>query len=191
MARAGMANLIKRLRAETQAGTADYTLAGVTYFVDDQIEAALDRTQRLIQGVPLIPLPTYEDGVYRYYDYGIPLGRYFEESETGSGWAVKDSGGATVTDYTVNYASRRITFNTDQAGKTYTLDARAYNLNAAAAEIWEQKAAYAASKVDWNSDNHGVQANQEYLHCLAMARRYRQMAGPKISQLVRLDEAGR
>ena len=40
MARAGMANLITEMRVLCQAGTADYSVAGVAYFSDDQIQAS-------------------------------------------------------------------------------------------------------------------------------------------------------
>ena len=135
-ARAGMSNLIKALRAATAVGTSDYTINSVSYWTDDQLQEMLDRYQEQHVHINLTPKPMYT-GDWEYYDYLIPQGRNFEESGTDSGWAVRNSAGGTVTGYTVNYPARKITFTADQAGKAYYLDCRTYNLQLAAADVWE------------------------------------------------------
>lgn len=187
MAREGMATLIRRLRAMTGAGDADHTIGQVTYWSDDQLQEALDATQHTLLGERLAPLHIVEGGAVRTYAYGFPFGRHFEEDAPDSGWAVKDSRGQTVTGYSVDYAARRITFPADQRGAAYFLDARTYNLAAAAAAVWEQKAAFAAGRLDWWADDRYVRGGQEYQHCMAMAAHCRRLAGPKVTRLARVD----
>jgi hypothetical protein len=188
MARAGMTNVIRRLRALTDAGTADYTLDGVAYWSDDQLQDELDRAARILQGEPLEPVWVTEDGAARLYSYAFPFGRHFEEQGPGAGWAVRNLIGGEVSGYTVDYALRRITFAADQRGAFCTLDARAFNLEAAAARVWEHKAAFAASKLDWNADGRRVRGSQEHRHCRMMAAHFRRLAGVRVSRMRRVDE---
>src|SRR5262249_40276 len=124
-ARAGMATLIGELRAACNAGTADYSLSGVPYWSDDQLQIELDRTQRVYQFLELEPMPDYVDGQTKFFQYGIPamLGTFFEEDASNSGWCVKTSSGGSVasSDYAVNYQAGRITFSADQRGSIYFL----------------------------------------------------------------------
>lgn len=186
--RAGMANLIQELRAAANVGTDEYSVDGVTYWTDDQLQTRLDKTQETHVRLLLQERPVYT-GDWEYYEYLIPAGPHFEQSGTDSGWVVRDSLGGTVTGYTVNYAARKITFSADQEGASYYLDCRTYNLNAAAADVWEWKAAHVAAAFDWSSDNHSVKASQEYEHCMAQAAKFRGRAGIKSSKMFRTDEA--
>lgn len=184
-----MATLIARLRAMCAAGTADHTVGSVTYWTDDQLQERLDRTRRTFYRLWLAPDPAFEEGAFIYLDYSIPVGPHFEEAGSTSGWAVRDGEGAVISSgYSVNYAARRITFDADQAGAVRTLDCRVYDLDAAAALVWEDKAAFAAARADWSSDNHSVKASQEYEHCMAMAQRYRDASGARFAPFVRTDE---
>lgn len=183
MSRVGMASLISRLRALCEAGTNDHTTEGISYWSNDQLQAMLDRHSTTLMGLRLTPL----FGGGTVYQYLIPIGRDFEEAGTDSGFALRGADGALIgpEQYSVNYAARRITFNTDQGGAPMFLDVRTYNLNAAAAEVWAHKAAFAAAKLDWAADGHRVRASQEYRHCVWMARRFRSMAGIQVGRLVR------
>lgn len=188
MARAGMTNVIRRLRALTDAGAADYTLDGVTYWSDDQLQDELDRAGRTLQGEPLQPLWITEDGAARLYSYAFPFGRNFEEQAPDSGWAVHDALGNEAAGYSVDYALRRITFPADQRGAFYSLDARVFNLEEAAARVWEQKTAFAATKLDWNADGRRVRGSQEHRHCRMMAAHFRRLAGIRVGRMRRVDE---
>lgn len=191
-ARAGMANLITEMRVLCNAGTADYTVASVTYFSDDQLQATLDGVRTELRDVALVDRPQRGTAGYSYLDYEIPrtAGAWFEEAATGSGWAVKDGTGATVGTalYSVNYRARMITFASDTGGSAYTLDARAYDLNRAAANLWRRRAALEGLQVDWSSDNHSVKASQRRDFCLDMAAQFDSQAGPTVGQFVRVDE---
>ena len=194
--RATMATLITRLRGLCEAGVDDYVLAGDTYWTDPQLQDHLDGSRQDWRSVPLEAQPEIvADNVYDYLDYRIPteiVGRDFEEAGTGSIWAVKDSTGATVSTslYTVNYRAGIIRFTTDQDAASYRLDCRTFNLNAAAREVWETKAAHAAAGVDWASDNHKISSSQEYEHCKERAEYFRKLGkGFQTIKLVRTDEA--
>ena len=110
--------------------------------------------------------------------------------DTSSGWCVRDSAGGSVSaaNYSVNYQAKKVTFSADTQGSALYLDARSYNVNAAAADIWRQKASIAAVNVDWKSDNHQVSASQEAANCLRMADYYDQQAGSRYGRFVRADE---
>jgi hypothetical protein len=193
-ARAGMANLILRLRALTEASASDYSIGVTTYWSDDQLQDILDGTRKDYRMVALEPQPELgSDGFYDYFDYKIPpeIGRDFEEAGSGSIWAVKKSDGTLISssDYTVNYRAGLLRFNTDQAATFYFLDVRTFNLNAAAYEVWQTKAAHAVAGVDWKSDNHDIKGSQEYEHCMQMAERFRRMgSGWQSTTMVRVDE---
>jgi len=194
MARTGMTNLITELRTMTNAGNEDYQIAGTYYFDDDQLQAELDKTQVYAVAVPLTPIPIPAAGAtsYTHYTWPAEIGVWIEDyaGNTTSGWAVKDSVGNTqgTTLYSANIQARRITFVSDTAGSAYMLEARYYDLNKAAANVWRWKAAHVANKVDWQSDNHRISASQEVKACLDMAKFYQSQSGISTGQLIRSDE---
>jgi hypothetical protein len=158
MSRTGMSNLITRLRAMTQAGTADYTLDSDTYFSDDHLQAILDANVTLLETEPLQWLPTQIGGgtiqwlrcTAGYTDY--------EESSGGTAvWAVRDGPGNLIggtvgtAAYSVNYNDGMIDFTSDQGGTAYYLTARSYDLYSAAADLWLQRQAYYTNWASWQS----------------------------------------
>jgi len=191
-ARAGMATLISNLRQKTNAGSADATINGVTYWTDDQLQAQLDRQQQTWHYVRLNADPVLTNSLYEWYDYLVPpevMGE-LEENAADSGWCVRDSAGGSVSasNYSVNYPARRITFSANTHGSILYLDARSYNVNAAAAEMWRMKASIASTKVDWQSDNHRVSSSQESANYLRMADYYESLSGSRTGRFVRTDE---
>lgn len=193
-ARGGMDNLISEVRRMTHAGTADHTVAGVAYWTDDQIQERLDRTRQTVKRVSLSSDPEYVAGDNVYLEYKIPVYlKWLEEDDTDSGWALRDGDGADATGYTVNYQSGVITFGTDQDSEIYYLDARAYDVYAAAGDMWESKAGFYEASVDWSSDNHRVSKSQMVKHAMAMANKYKGMGPSAMSftRRVRVDERRR
>lgn len=192
MARAGMTTLISSLRQKTNAGTADYTLGAITFWSDAQLQAELDKQQQTWRYVRLNSSPVLVSGTYEYYDYLVPLELTgeLEENAADSGWCVRDSAGGSISSsgYSVNYQAKKVTFTANQQGSVYYLDARSYNVNAAAAEVWRMKASIAATNVDWKSDNHQVSSSQEYEHCIRMAEFYDAEAGSRYGRFMRADE---
>lgn len=193
MARAGLANLISLLRVLTNTTPNDITLNGETYFADDHLQMMLDSTQQVWTRVPLIPQPVYIDGAPIYLTYALPnhIPRFFEEGDAiESGWFVYDSTGTVVdlADYTPNYPAGTLEFAADTDGGSFTISCRTYNLYRAASNIWLQKASFAYQNVDWTSDNHQLQASQEFAHAVQMAEYYATKAGSQVARLVRSDE---
>lgn len=191
MARAGMATLIQQVRAFAHAGVNDYTVSDETYWTDDQIQAILDENRQQMVYIDLESDPIYDDGTWKYYEYSIPGGRWIEEASTSGAFVVRDSNGDVISsaNYTVNYRARRVTFTADQDGAIIRADYRTYSVYKAAARVWEEKAAYLAQMVDWSSDNHQFKAGTEYDRAMAMAAKYRGMAGITTGVMVRTDEA--
>lgn len=191
MARAGMATMLLELRRRTNAGTADYNVNGVAYFTDDQLEDIADRYRVTLKSIPLHAIPQRVASDYEYKEYPIPGQlQWIEENQTDSGWALRDNTGGTIlaSAYTVNYQSRLITFTSDTDNADYYLDCRNYDLNQAAADIWDSKSSFVANAVNWQSDNHRIEASSEYQHCLAMAKFWRGKSGMKTAKMVRTDE---
>lgn len=188
MARAGMTNLITHIRALCNIGTADYTIGVTNYFSDDQIQGYLDEQRDVWREVELWPYEDRISGGYSYteYDFKTVLGG-IEENQTGSGWALVDGNGETVTGYTVNYAAKMITFSSDQGNTAYYLACRSYDLERTAAAIWEKIAAFERGSVDWKSDNHDIKAEQRYQHAMGMAKHWKKQARSGMTRLVRVD----
>jgi hypothetical protein len=193
MSRAGMATLIQLVRAATNAGTADYTIAGTTYWTDDQIQAELDRTMQPYRFVMLEFAPQYNNGGYQWFDYLLPdvLGSTIEAGHSAdSGWIVRDTNGGSIdsTTYTVDYEARKITFAADRRGSAIFLDARSYNVYRAASRLWKSKAGHVANQFDWKTDNTEIKGSGQYQQALEMSRYYASLAGPVVSRMFRTDE---
>lgn len=184
-ARAGMEWLIAQLRRMAAADETGWT--------DDDLQAALDRTRAEVRGLPVEPL-AQRAGQTAYSDYLIPPSVRdveYAPPHGDDGWRLVDSSGQAAPQHTVSLAAGVITFDAPTDGRTYYLDCRSYDLNGAAAEIWDQKAAAAAASVDWQSDNHRISASQEIEHCLRMAQMYRARARASVraAMMTRSDEA--
>lgn len=188
-ARDGMANLITQLRLLANAGPTDHTVNGVAYWTDDQLQERLDAHRQTVKRLAIHAEPEYIDGDYLYTEYFIPeQHRQFEEAGTDSGWALRDGDGTAITTgYTVNYESGTITFDADQDAEIYYLDFRVYDMNLAAADVWERKAGFYEASVDWSSDNHSVKRGQQRDFALKKAAEFRRRAGPMVSRRVRTD----
>jgi hypothetical protein len=176
VARIGMASLIAELRGLTEASPSDYIIAGNPYWVDAQLQDVLD-----IHRVDVIfePLQSYPvqvgGGSISYKDYRSGYG-YFEATTGGSAiFYLQDSTGAVIasSNYTPDYRRGQVQFSADQAGTTYYLNGRSYDLDAAAADIWRRKAAhYAPGAFDFSTDNHSIRRSQVYQHCIEMAKHF-------------------
>jgi len=194
--RAGMALLLRELRALANANADDVTVGGETFWSDEQLQARLDRYRVEFKSLDLQEVARLNDaGQYEYYEYKIPerAGRWFEGAESGAeAWQVRRTTGFPVatTSYGVNYPARMIVFTANQSGYQFVLDCRSYDLFATAADIWEEKAGQAAAAVDWQSDNHRVSASQNMAHCYKMAKQLRAKSwqGARASTFFRTDE---
>lgn len=192
MARDSMAALISELRRYTNAGTSDSTVAGVSYWTDDQLEEILDRHRYPARHIPLESLPIIEDGAEVYTEYRVPPqfqnSGWVERFGAESAWRVHTSTGGVAPAHTVNYERLTITFDEDTAGADYSLDYDIYDLNGAAADVWETKAGFAYAEVDFSTDNHRFAASQKHKACISMAETFRARSGSKYVEVFRSDE---
>jgi hypothetical protein len=175
--RTGMQSLISTVRGYANAGTAEWTVTTdtgiLTYWSDQELQNALDRHKVEYIHAPMQSVQSYSGGsvVYLQYRTNVP------DIESGTAvFKVEDVSG-TVTPASVDYARGVATFATDQAGKALYWSGYAYDLNAAAADIWRVKASHAAELVDWSTDGHNVKRSQQVKAFQEMAAFYQARSG--------------
>ena len=164
-AREGMTDLITSLRGMTNAGTADYTIGTTVYWSDDQLQAKLDAHR----------LDFYDASLSAVQDYKTYRAPYRNLEGGTVNFILKDAVGNTAgtADYTADYMNRVVTFAADQAGKSWYLTGRSYDIYAAAADVWRSKAAHASeTSFDFSTDNHSIKGSNIPAQCLKMADYY-------------------
>lgn len=184
MARSGMANLILRWRRMVDD-------AGTAVWDADQAQQILDAHRTDIWREIVTAHPIMEDGDTVWKTYSSA---YDNLEETTGGTAVfrlYDSGGTAVgtANYTPDYERGVIQFSADQAGSTYYLDARAYDLNAAAADGWTERMAKVSGWYSFESEGKGFDRSDYFKHCTEMADYYRGKAPMLVTRLYRSDLA--
>lgn len=191
-ARTGMSDILAEVRTLAECGTAEYTLGTVTYWTDDQLQAICDRHRYEFAFEPLTcPVPVYGTAGYQYFDHYV--GAKWIEGTMGTTVAavfyLQNSTGSFLSNGTaivgtIDYTLGRVTFTSDQGGTVSYATGRAYDINAAAAEVWTKKAAhYAPSSFDFSTDNMRVNRSQVYEHCRQQADYYRGLSGNGVSTL--------
>lgn len=184
MARSGLSSLITELRGMTEAGTADYTVTGSTYWTDDHLQDVLDihRTDVIFQPLAMYPAQV-QGGSLSYRDYRAANG-YLETTTGGTSvFYLQDATGETIgtSNYTPDYRRGVFVFNTDQRGSVYYMTGSSYDLQAAAADVWRRKAAHLApTSFDFSTDNHSISRSQVYQHCLEMASFFEGKSGDAV-----------
>ena len=180
MARTGMDNLITRLRGLTNAGTADFSIAGTSYFTDNQLQDVLDANVTLVENQAITWLPDTIGGGSIEWHRALTGYRDFEEADSGTAqWALRDAQGTLqgTANYTPNYVSGELNFTADQGGTIYYLTARSYDLNNAAADIWQRRQSYYADWVDISSDDQRFAWQQAFEHAVKMEEQMRARGG--------------
>ena len=174
-ARSTMSDLIVQIRALAAASPNDYTVAGNPYWTDAQIQTVLDRHVTYVRSHELQPSPVNEaGGSVSYYDYQSPY-RFFESTDAGTArFIVLDETYTAIgtAAYTADYPRGRVTFGTTTAGLSRYLTGFSYDVNAAAADIWSQKASHYVTAYDFSTDNHNLKRSQIIDNCLKMSREY-------------------
>lgn len=191
-ARAGMTELIAELRGLCDAGTADYSITGVavTFWSDDQLQDVLDGHRSDVRREPLLATPdTIGGGSVVTHDYYFRAENVEGTASGTAAWVVRDTTGAAVDadDYSVNLRAQTIRFTANTQGTVYVLTCRSYDIERAAAAVWEQKAGHAASRFDLKTDNHDMKRSQVVEHCLKMAAQFRRSAKAQVARRVRSD----
>ena len=67
----GIANIVIQLRAMTNCGTTDYTINGVSYWTDAQLQVVLDKHRTDVYQRELTAIDELFGGVYSYTHYSI------------------------------------------------------------------------------------------------------------------------
>ena len=174
-ARAGMSSLIRRLRAMTNASPVDYEIAGVPYWSDAQLQEVLDlyRSDFYDEMLNSVPQMT-SGGTVKYFRYNAPYGNL----ESGTNFSLALTAGGSVTaSYSVDYNAGVLTFTTDQRGTAYFLTGKTYMMESAAADVWDQKAAYYSLSYDVKTDGHDLTRSQLYKQAREQATFWRGRMG--------------
>lgn len=187
VARAGMGSVITRLREMTATGTADYTIGASTFWIDDQLQDALDRHSEKLK-IQMSYITEFVGGATGAMDF-MWGDEEVERAESGTAvWRVTDSSGSVIgtASYTVNYAARRIRFSTSQDGIRY-LETVGFDMHGAAAEVWEDKASHVADRFDLQTDNHRLMRSQLTAQYKARADSHKKQRKSKQVNLSRSD----
>jgi len=186
-----MENLIYRLRGLTQVSTSDYTVGVTAYWMDNQVQDVLDAHRQDVYRAPLTPIQVYNGGTVEYHDYHSAYSNLEATSGGTSIFYVEDAAGSAVGTalYTPDYNRGVVTFAADTGGSSYYLYGRAYDMNAAAADVWRQKAGHYATAVNFSTDNHRIDRGEIIKNCLQMAGFYAQQSGAVTVLINRGDNA--
>lgn len=191
-----MLEAIARLRSMTDSGTADYDLAGTTYWSDGQLQDHIDRYAMYYYDVKLNPVKRKYGGTAYYFDYEIPekyrVGADFPIEGTVSGslyWEIKDEDyNLVASGYEVTL--NRVRFDEDQGGTSRYVSFVSYDLLSAAGDVWEMRAAHTSRKFHIETDNHNLRRQQYHEHCVAQAAYYRSKThGRQTFAVVRRSDA--
>lgn len=179
MARSGMTNLIDRVRALSNAGTAQYAVGTITYWSDNHLQDVLDRHATWVVEDNLAWVSQNIGGTIQYL---TALSRYrnLEEAESGTTrWQIRQADGTSegTANYTADYVNGRITWSTDQGGTTYMLAAGySYDVYAAAIDVLQHKLAYIDLWYDFEADNQSFSRSQAKKSLEDLIATYRPMA---------------
>lgn len=184
MARTTLAELRGILRGMVQAGTADYTLGTASYWDDDQLDLVLDRHREDYIHAQMTPKPIVGvGGTSLWYEYETEVTNIETTSGGSAIFYIQDGTGATVgtAEYSADYLRGVVEFNADKGGSVFYWNGRAYDLNAAAADIWRKKAGYYSTAFNFSTDNHKVDREVIYKHCVEMAETFDAMSQDSIT----------
>lgn len=191
-ARLGMADPIQRLRLMTEAGTADYSVAGENYWDDEDLQSVLDRVRRRRVMFLMTAVPDYSaDGSQEYRRYNLPRSFQMVEGTDGGTdfFNVQTSAGTIIStdDFTFYPDALEIYFTNDQGGTAYYWTGFTYDMNEAAAQVWDRKAAHYVTAINFSADGHKFDRGVLQAHCKDQAALFRGEQGIQQSQFVRVD----
>jgi hypothetical protein len=176
--RSGMAEIINDLRIITEAGRNDWTVETITYFSDDFLQTVLDNHAEpfVYEGMEPQPAVKISDGTFRWSVYKLDELEHIEASTGGTAiFYVQDYMGGTISssaytmDYRRGWMTLTIPFN---LATPYFATGYAYDINAAASDVWRLKANHAAASFKFSTDNHTVDKTSLYKQYMAMADYY-------------------
>ena len=180
--RAGMGNIISRLRRMVNDGSA-------SAWNDNELQEILDRHRVDIWEQQLAGIEMTQNGTALFTTY---LAGWKDLEEAGSGtaaWRLFAANGTALgtADWTADYINGIVTFNVDQAGSARYLDCRSYDLAGAAAQTWREAAGAKASYYTFNVDGQNLSRSDWFKHCMQMADYYDTKTRPVRVSMVRDD----
>lgn len=171
--RAGMSWLVERLRGLVNDADASLWTA-------ERLQDALDEHETPLDFVPLRYAADHVGGGVRYHRATFGGWANFEGAESGTiYWRVTDSAGAEVgtTAYTPDYRRGEVRFAADTGGSALYLTGRSYDLYAAAADLWRERAAQTADWYRFATDGQTLERQQAHAQALRMADEMAKRAG--------------
>jgi len=187
--RAGMRDLITSLRGMTATGYEDYKVAGQYYWTDKQLQDKLDRYRSDFIEEDLYSIQQTRNGTTYYLEYRSQWGNLESVDSGTSVFKLDDAAGTNIagTAWSADYTRGVITFNNDTLGSSLFLTGRSYDLNAAAADVWQQKAAHYAVAYDVSSDMQTLKRSQLMAQARQMAEYYAGQSRPQAVNVMRGD----
>lgn len=181
--RAGMSDLITRWRRMVDdQGTAVWTA--------DEAQELLDTFRTDVYAHELTPAPQHISGTAQYK---VHLAGFENLETAASGTAafrLFDANGSAISSgFTADTLRGIFTFAADQKGSARYIDARSYDLDAAAAAGWREWMASKASLYRFSADGASYDRQQWFDHCAKMADYYDRRSKPAYTNLVRADLA--
>jgi len=169
--RAGMTDLVLRTRRMVNdAGSAIWS-------DDEDIQDVLDLHRQRVYREPLEHERTLVgSGSAEYTVYHSRYGNY--EAGGTAYFQVEDSAGTQrgTADYTADYIAGIVTMAADQMGTALYLTGWSYDLNGAAADLWQERAGALAERADVSAGDNSIKRSQMMGHALDMAEYYRRQA---------------
>jgi hypothetical protein len=165
----------------TNSGAA---VTSTPYFSDTELQDVLDGQVTFIRNERMPWLSeTDTSGVPVYYECKGPY-RDIEGTASGTAyWTLKTSTGALITSgFTQDGINGLIRFTADQGGTAYYLTARSYDLNAAAADVLMQRAAYFSDWYSFAGDGQKFERQQAYEQSIKMIEVFRARTGQNIQR---------
>jgi hypothetical protein len=192
--RTGTSDLIRRLRGMGQVSAEQYTIDLITWWSDDHVQEVLDMYRTDYYYEPLRPVADIgTGGSVEYFNYYAPSGSLEKNTSGTVYFSIETAAGSAIGTalYSVDYITGLIRFTSNQSGTPYYLRARAYNLNASAAEIWRNKAAHYADEYNFQSDNQRFDRAVRIKNALQMADYWDAKGGIsnglRVSKMTRTD----
>ena len=191
--RSTLSNLIMTLRGMAHVSDSDYSINAVDYWSDQQLQDILDRNRLDLWRYPLTKIPRASANLVQYFDHQIEGYQNFEQTSGGTAiFVIEDSAGNDqgTALWSADYNTGMVTFTQDTAGTVLYVNARTYDLNGAAADVWRQKAGHHAISYDFSTDNMSVRRSQQITQAQQMTQYYASQARAKTAQIFRSDNAG-
>jgi len=165
------------VRQRAAVGTADYTVAGTSYWSNSQIDDVLARNRRLVVEEPIEWIrQTAPDGgaSYALAEFYSLAGMIEPGGPGTAGTMIDPSTGGTITGWTIDQTGL-VTFAADTGGTVVPrFTGYVYDVNGAAAEVLETYAAHVADQDDFSTDDQSFSRSQKHPMLLAQAARLRE-----------------